>query len=280
MLYNNYLGEAMSLFGRFPRVFPNFVPFGLAEEDGKTVIDFHTHVLPGIDDGSRDSEMTEALLAEEARQGVDFIVATPHFYANRTSIDRFLQKRDAALARTVELSAGKAFPRLAVGAEVYYFPGIGKAKDISRTAVNGRTLLLEMPFEQWKDGMLRDVNDLRDQGLTVVLAHIERYPEFQSKKDVWDKLMASPVVKQINASSFLKQGGLAGLIRGNRKASFALSFLQDHPETIIGTDCHNMEGRRPKLQEAREAIRRALGAEILSRVDALTESLINNQKET
>ena len=237
-------------------------------------IDFHTHILPGIDDGSRDEEMTAELLAEEARQGVKLIVATPHFYASRMGIDRFLEKRDEALRRTREIIAGSGMPEIAVGAEAYYFAGIGKAKDIRRVAVNERTLLLEMPFEQWTESMLREVEDLRKQGLTVVLAHIERYRDFQKKQDCWERLMASEVIKQINARSFLKEEGLGGLLRGNRKAKFCMTFLQEHRETIIGTDCHNMEGRRPRLQEAREAIRAALGAERLEEIDRLTERIV------
>jgi protein-tyrosine phosphatase len=57
------------------------------------MIDFHTHILPGIDDGSKNIEMTMEMLEEEARQGVTEICATPHFYAHRMSFDSFLEKR-------------------------------------------------------------------------------------------------------------------------------------------------------------------------------------------
>ena len=60
------------------------------------MIDFHTHVLPGIDDGSSDLTMSAGMIREECSQGTRVIVATPHFYADRMSIDRFLARRDEA----------------------------------------------------------------------------------------------------------------------------------------------------------------------------------------
>ena len=63
------------------------------------MIDFHTHVLPNIDDGSRSMDMSLAMLAEEYAQGVTEVVATPHFYAQDMSMEDFLERRDSALAK-------------------------------------------------------------------------------------------------------------------------------------------------------------------------------------
>ena len=56
------------------------------------MIDFHTHILPGIDDGSHSTEMTKEMLRREAQMGVTHVYATPHFYAHRSNIGRFLEK--------------------------------------------------------------------------------------------------------------------------------------------------------------------------------------------
>ena len=63
------------------------------------MIDFHTHILPGIDDGSRDIRMTEQMLEKEAAMGVTHIYATPHFYAHRANVTRFLEKREKRFRR-------------------------------------------------------------------------------------------------------------------------------------------------------------------------------------
>ena len=50
------------------------------------MIDFHSHILPGIDDGSKNTQMSLAMIEEEKKQGVHTIVATPHFYADEDSL--------------------------------------------------------------------------------------------------------------------------------------------------------------------------------------------------
>lgn len=236
------------------------------------MVDFHTHILPGIDDGSHDSEMTEAMLKEEYRQGVGLIVATPHFYADRMSVDGFLQRRGEALATVQELRSriadeeGKMLPEIIPGAEVYYFKGIGGAKEIPKFCIGQtNTLLLEMPFVQWDKEVVGDVRELIErQKVHIVLAHIERYPEFQKKKDAWEEVLSLPLQFQINAGSFIKKGGF---FSGDRKRRFCLEFAAKHPFFLLGSDCHNMTSRRPNLARGRTAIEQSLGEEALRCID-------------
>ena len=234
------------------------------------MIDFHSHILPGIDDGSRDLSMTESMLQEEASQGVGLVTATPHFYPNRMTVERFLSRRNSAMEKTEKILRNSVVPVPAIvcGAEVYYFPGIGQAKMIPELCIGStRTLLLEMPFEQWQPSVTEDIQALLDRGFCVVLAHVERYEQFQRNRETWETILALPILKQLNAGSFLKPPGLQGLLTGSRIRSFCLDFLRDHPETILGTDCHNLTGRKPNLAAARKIINKRLGPEILSRAD-------------
>ena len=228
------------------------------------MIDFHTHILPGIDDGSQDIDMTRAMLLEEQRQGVDTVIATPHFYADRMSIDRFLERRAGARAQVEHLS--RTLPVIRAGAEVYYFQGMGRAAELSRLCIEGtRTLLVELPFEQWREDVLRDLELLiRRQGLNIVLAHVERYASLQRDRHIWNRVLSLPLTPQLNGGSFLRRGGLFGLSRRR----FCLKFLAEHPRLIIGSDCHNMNGRAPNLAAARAQIAAALGARALEDIDA------------
>ena len=198
-------------------------------------VDFHTHILPGIDDGSKDEGMTKAMLIEEKRQGVVKIIATPHFYADQMSVDGFLNHRS----------------------------GIGDTD----------VLLLEMPFGQWTNDVLRDVETLiRRQNLKIVLAHIERYYRFQKNRDVWNRILTLPLHTQINAASFVNKGRF---LRPDRKWQFSIDFLKKHPDTLhIGSDCHNMTTRIPNLASGRDAIAASLGHEALKRIDASTAVLL------
>ena len=269
------------------------------------MIDFHTHVLPGIDDGSRDLEMSAGMIREEFLQGTQVIVATPHFYANRMAVSRFLDRRaqafDEVCSWRAEQKDADDLPQLLTGAEVYYFQGMGRAEALpdlcirktvqpgnagTRTeagthtetdaaeaaTVNTRTLLLEMPFEQWTQDVLRDVKEiLHRQDLTVVLAHIERYIEFQKDRSIWEQVFDLPVIPQINAGSFLHTGGL---FRRDRKRRFCMQFLEEHPRLILGSDAHNLTSRAPNLAAGRKEIADALGEGALQRIDETTREVL------
>lgn len=236
------------------------------------MIDFHTHILPGIDDGSHDVEMSIRMLQEEQKNGVEHVVFTPHFYANRDSIDNFLKRRRKSIVRLmeeIEKHRELSGLRYDFGAEVYYFSGIGNATDISKLCIAGTDiLLLEMPFCQWTDAMHEDVGKLiRKQGLTVVLAHIERYIEFQKKKDVWNQIFELPVIAQMNAGPFTRWNSRGKVIR----------LAKEREQILLGSDAHNMENRRPNLAEAQNVIRKKLGEEFLSGQEQLEHQLLGEQ---
>lgn len=250
-------------------------PGKTSEKRRLTLIDFHTHILPGIDDGSQDISMTEIMLREEMRQGVNLVAATPHFYADQISIDGFLDRRAQAQAQTERLiqEADTPLPAVIDGAEVYYFPGMGHAQEISRLCIGEtNTILVELPFEQWDSDVLRDVEALiTRQKLNVVLAHVERYIGFQKDKSVWNRMLALPLTPQINAGSFRKS---SGLFHSDKKRKFCLDFLQAFPRTIVGSDCHNLENRPPNLAFAMEEIGNALCAESLQSIDAAVRKVL------
>ena len=250
--------------------------------------DFHTHILPGIDDGSQDLEETRRLLVQEMQQGVTRILATPHFYAGRDTEEHFFRKRERALRSVREaLAADKdttkeetawegdrpgpetegrgRLPEIRAAAEVYYFPHMGEADILPRLCMEGgNLLLLEMPFVQWTESMYRDVERiLRKQKLTVMLAHVERYWEFQRDKGVWNAVFDLPVYPQINAGSLLRF----------RSRGFVLKFLRAGHQVLLGSDCHHSEYRPVNLAAGREVIRKKLGEGVLKEMDLLGEEL-------
>lgn len=135
----------------------------------------NNQVLPGIDDGSKGVAMSLEMLEHSAGQGVDVIAATPHFYASHHSVGRFLEKRQAAYEK-IEPSLTERHPRILLGAEVAFFPGISRAEKIPElTLGNTKILLLEMPFAPWGKEEMREVESLAgDGGYRVMLAHCWR----------------------------------------------------------------------------------------------------------
>ncbi|MCR4690970.1 MAG: capsular polysaccharide biosynthesis protein [Lachnospiraceae bacterium] len=237
------------------------------------MIDVHTHILPGIDDGSRSSQVSRELLEESARQGVSHICATPHFYAHRESFDHFLEKRERALEKV--LSKKKEWgpvPAICVGAEVYYFPGMGRAERLAELCYRGTDLLLvEMPFDQWTAEVVADIRQiLEHRDLRVIIAHIERYYGFQKDKRYWEEVFSLPVIPQLNAGPFLRPGRLFRF----SERDFCLKYIKEKGPVLLGSDCHNMESRCPNLQKGRAVIEEKIGGQALQETDTLGEKLL------
>ena len=74
------------------------------------IIDFHSHLLPAIDDGSKDIAMSLEILQETRRQKVRKIVATPHFYPEEMSLSRFLEKRERAVEEVLSVFDSSTCP--------------------------------------------------------------------------------------------------------------------------------------------------------------------------
>ena len=238
------------------------------------MIDFHTHILPGIDDGSKDIDMTEKMLRMEQSMGVSHIYATPHFYAHRRSIESFLERRDRALSKVRALPGyGDSLPTVTPGAEVYYFSGMGRAKQLSELCIEGTDLLLlELPFAQWHSDLVKDIEDIMDKrGLRIILAHLERYEGFQKSRHVWDRIVEMPLTIQLNCEDIIDAGSI---FRRNHMHKTSLELLSRHNNIIIGSDCHNLTDRKPNLAEARIVIEKKMGFERLTQIDKYTKEFL------
>ena len=210
------------------------------------MVDFHTHILPAVDDGSQSVEESLTLLAESARQGMAGVCATPHFYPTSDDPERFFARRAAAWQKLSAAIAGRNdLPKIALGAEVHFYLGISRNDDIADFCIGDTgILLLEMPFYEWSENMIREIISLNERrDVTVLLAHIERYLKFQ-KNDTWDYLRASGVVMQSNAEFFLNR----------MTAHKAVRMVKKGIIHIIASDCHNMSSRPPKVGDALAAL--------------------------
>lgn len=208
------------------------------------MIDIHSHVLPGMDDGSKSIEESLHMLEASKGQGIGILAATPHFYPSQNSPEQFLERRDKAAERLQRVWRTE-LPQLKLGTEVYYFEGISRAPKIEALAIERTGLLLvEMPFSPWTERMVREVRELHSQGrVKVLLAHIERYRKFV-KPGMWEQLREAGVLMQSNAEFFLDW-------RTRRRA---LRMLKDGQIDLLGSDCHGMDLRPPQLGKALEVI--------------------------
>lgn len=213
------------------------------------MIDFHSHILPFIDDGSSSIEESVALLSMLKDQGIKTVVATPHYDAKRDTPEAFVSKRNESYEKLLP-NIKDGFPKVILGAEVSYYPGIERLKGIrSLTAGESDLLLLEMPISVWTEYTVKELVDLTTtKNMTVVLAHAERYLGLQSLKTI-ELLNDSGILRQYNADFFLRFGQ-------KRKA---LKMLERGEIHLIGSDCHNLNTRPPRIGDAYGLMKKKLG---------------------
>ena len=226
------------------------------------MIDFHTHILPGIDDGSASPEESVQMLRALAEQGVDTVVATPHFSALKQTPEGFVAQRDQALA---QLPQEEGLPQILLGAEVAYFNSMNHCEELQMLQVaQSGLVLVEMPFGSWTDRMVEDICAIpRQLGLMPVLAHIERY----DRKDQFPRyqaLLQDQALIQCNAQFFLK-----GLAKHRAMRMLAAGEIQ-----FLGSDCHNMAHRPPNIGEAVAQIRKKFGQQAVDAFAAQMEAYL------
>lgn len=223
------------------------------------LFDFHSHILPGIDDGSASLEESVALLRLEAEQGISHVILTPHFYGLDEDMEGFLCRRDAAEAiLRQELDKQKDLPQIRVGAEVAYFRGISESDTVRQLAIRGGCcILIEMPPVPWPETAYVELEQIwYNWGIIPVIAHIDRYIRPFRTYHIPQKLVQLPVLVQANASFFLRRS----------TSAMAMRMLKADQIHLLGSDCHNMTHRKPNLDAAAAKIRRKLGEEALLRI--------------
>ena len=222
--------------------------------------DFHSHILPGMDDGSRNVEESVKILKMMAEQGIERVAATPHFYASQSgeSPDEFLIRRNTAeqiLRERIENEKG--LPEVFCGAEVKYFRGMSSVEDLRKLTLQGTELLLvEMPFEKWSERVIKEVLSLNENlDVIPVLAHIERYFSYQKNLDWIYEFKDAGILMQMNSEYIL----------GAFSSRKALKLINNHAVDFLGSDTHNTTDRKPNLGLAIEKIERKVDEEIIDR---------------
>lgn len=209
------------------------------------MIDLHTHILPGIDDGAANAEVSAAQLQSLKEQGVDKVVFTSHYYGRKRSPEQFLEARAEAFDKI--RAAVPQGTEVYLGAEVHFTAQMAVSDEAlcSMTIENTRYLLIELPFlTDWDSGLMRRIADfISETDRVPVVAHVERYSEVQKRPALLSELSGLGCLLQMNASAFLE-----------KDHSLAFSALRHGYVDCFGTDTHNMTDRAPRYAEAKAAI--------------------------
>lgn len=231
------------------------------------MVDFHSHILPGVDDGSRCVDESIRMLRLEAEQGIRHVVATPHFYPLYDAPQRFIDRRNkAAEALRQEMGKYSGLPEITLGAEVYYFRGMSESVYLDQLTIgDSRYILIELPEAPWPNAVFDELLKIRQRrNLIPVIAHIDRYIGPFRTLGIPKRLRELPVLVQANASFFVNPW----------TTPMALRMLKTENVHLIGSDCHNMDSRLPNMAQTIETIRRRLGENTLEKIHMYERSIL------
>ena len=184
--------------------------------------DYHSHILPEIDDGSKSAEESVQMLEKLSEQGLE------------ESVESFIKKRKSAYEKLCR----KNIPvkEIHLGAEILMESGISECDGIEKLAIEGTNLiLLEPPYYDCPKNLTDEIYSISyDYKLKPIIAHIHRYIGLYEKSEI-EELLKIDAVFQINNQAF----------RNFREKHFVKSLIKEGYPLVFGSDCHNMTSRIP-----------------------------------
>ena len=236
------------------------------------MIDFHTHILPNIDDGSHNVQESITMLKQSFAQGIDTVVLTSHFRRGEHKIGTWLRDRQDRLDWIREALTDEdrlMVPRVVLGSEVEYIPGMNNWDYLDELQIKGTGYILtEMPFIPWSDSVVKTIDDIAlNSPLTPILPHIDRYfLNFTPKKYIQHYYDMDEILIQMNAI----------YINNYSNIQFFKPLLEERKIHLLGSDCHSCEWRPPDLGRAIRMIREVCGQELLDEIDARGREILKN----
>lgn len=242
-----------------------------------SMIDFHSHILPCIDDGAVDIEMSVQMLKMAQTQGVGTIMATPHCYLDKVDVDTFIKNRDAAYGKIKkkidEYNANNKngpLPYIRLGAEVYMIRNLPQCEGLERLCIKGTScILIEMPFEPWQRWMFDNLFEIiAKHSLVPVIAHLEQYAKsVKEAKIKFETLFGLDVFIQIDNDALLD-------FRKRRIVDWMVAEGAVH---VIGSDAHNTSRRKPNMDMAKKIITKRYGEQYFDELMKVSQKLISGE---
>lgn len=232
------------------------------------MIDFHSHMLPGIDDGAQDVNTSLQMLTLCQNSGVSTVLMTPHCHPmSQEHVDIFLRKRDEsfkALSSAIKRDK-KEFPKILPAAEIRIYNGLHKYSGLEKLCIDGTNyILLEMPYEVWRDYAFEEIYQISRLGFRPLIAHLDR---FMDQEHFFGEIYSLGSLIQMNASAFLD--------KTQRKKM--LKFFETGHLHVLGSDTHNLTTRSPNVAAAYDIIIKKFGKEYSDYIDYAGNAILNNE---
>ena len=212
------------------------------------MIDFHNHILPNIDDGAKNIEVSINMLREAHRQGITDVVNTVHYQHPKMEgkkIDQRIIEKSTLEVQHI-LDNENINVRIHIGAEVFFLPNLPEIiEDPITTIGNGKYMLIEFPIMQFPINYEETLFQLCLNNVTPIIAHPERYREVQFDLNKLERLFDRGYLVQLDAGSILGHFG-------KECKKTALKIIDSGLYHLIGSDAHNDKIRNFCLEGLRE----------------------------
>lgn len=226
------------------------------------MIDFHSHILPGIDDGSRSYDETVKLLLEAKEIGFKKIISTSHYAIDCYETPEYKRKEIVE-----QLNLENRFPEIVLGSEIFLTYNIlDLLKEYNASTINGTNyILFELPLRNHFMNLKDLIIKLKENDYRLILAHPERYSMVQNNFNLLYELKELGVLLQSNYGSIL------GIYGGTAKKTLK-KMLKENLVDFLGSDVHRENTIYPKIPKAIQKISKYISEEKL-------EELINSNAE-
>ncbi len=227
------------------------------------MIDFHSHILPGIDDGSRNLEETKNILLEAKEAGFNKIISTSHYAYKCYEVPEYKRKQMIS-----ELSE-EDFPEIILGSEIFItYNIVDLLKEFKASTINGTNyILFELPLRNEIPNLKDVVNRLQENNYRLILAHPERYSIVQNDFNYLYKLQDMGILFQSNYASITGYYGHAA-------KSTVKKMLKNELVSFLGSDVHRPETVYKLLPKAFKKIEKIVSKEYLEDLTTNNAELI------
>tara|TARA_B110000438_G_C15600230_1_gene557668 strand:+ start:15 stop:809 length:795 start_codon:yes stop_codon:yes gene_type:complete len=238
------------------------------------MIDFHNHVLPNVDDGSKSLEMSILMLRTASEQGITDVVNTVHFQHPKVELENINFDRIKTEIRKLQNEIDRqGIPiDIHIGSEVFYLPNLLKIKDNPLVTIgNGNYMLIEFHPHQIPETQKQQLYELKLSGITPIIAHPERYRQVQDNIDLVAEWLEAGCIIQIDAGSPI------GLL-GNRAMKASQKIIRNKWCQLVGSDAHDNKNRKFCLSESLKFINNFLGDDMIEWVTTNPRKILNGEK--
>ena len=235
------------------------------------MIDFHNHIIPNLDDGSKSVEMSLSMLKEAQSQGVTDVVNTVHFqhpklYAKNTSYNFVINevKKMEEIAKSNNINI-----KIHAASEVFFQFNLTKILDNPITTFgNNKYMLIEFSTLSFPKGYEEELFKLNLKGITPIIAHPERYREIHNDINIAKTWIDRGYFIQIDCSSIL--GGF-----GKRTQATAIKLLENGLCHLVGSDAHNDKRRNFLMKPALQKIEKLINQDAVETIKDNSVQILN-----